>query len=98
MQKIKIKYKKYLIEQKQRRKRSRTGWDKQKTNRKIVDITISLSTFNVNGWNSSVKRKRFRMIGKQDLTVCWIQGTYFKYSYKSIEKLKKKIKGDNEFR
>ena len=52
MQKIKIKYKKYLIEQKQRRKRSRTGWDKQKTNRKIVDITISLTTFNVNGWNS----------------------------------------------
>ena len=27
MKKIKIKYKKYLIEQKQRRKRSRTGWD-----------------------------------------------------------------------
>lgn len=83
MQKIKIKYKKYLIEQKQRRKRGRTGWDKQKTNGKIIDITISLSTFNVNGWNSSVKRKRFRMIGKQDLTVCWIQGTYFKYKVTS---------------
>ena len=50
----------------------------------MVDInpTISIITFNVNGLNAAIKIQRLSAwIKKQDLIVCCLQETHFKYKY-----------------